>query len=35
LRQVRVGSAVADGGIEVLAGLSDGERVLLSPLAAR
>jgi len=35
LRQVRVGSAVADGGIEVLAGLSDGERVLLNPLAAR
>jgi RND family efflux transporter MFP subunit len=35
LRQVRVGSPVADGGIEVLAGLSDGERVLLNPLAAR
>ncbi len=35
LRQVRVGSAVADGGIEVLAGLTDGERVLLNPLAAR
>jgi RND family efflux transporter MFP subunit len=35
LRQVRVGSAVTDGGIEVLAGLSDGERVLLNPLAAR
>jgi RND family efflux transporter MFP subunit len=35
LRQVRVGSTVADGGIEVLAGLSDGERVLLNPLAAR
>jgi len=35
LRQVRVGSALADGGIEVLAGLSDGERVLLNPLAAR
>jgi RND family efflux transporter MFP subunit len=35
LRQVRVGSAVAGGGIEVLAGLSDGERVLLNPLAAR
>lgn len=35
LRQVRIGSAVAGGGVEVLAGLSDGERVLLNPLAAR
>ncbi len=35
LRQIRVGNTVADGGIEVLAGLGDGERVLLNPLAAR
>ncbi len=35
LRQVRVGSTVTGGGIEVLAGLGDGERVLLNPLAAR
>jgi RND family efflux transporter MFP subunit len=35
LRQVRVGSPVAGGGIEVLAGLGDGERVLLNPLGAR
>ena len=32
LRQVRVGSAVADGAVEVLAGLSAGERVALDPL---
>jgi RND family efflux transporter MFP subunit len=35
LRQVRVGNPVTGGGIEVLAGLSDGERVLINPLAAR
>jgi RND family efflux transporter MFP subunit len=35
LRQIRVGNTVADGGVEVLAGLGDGERVLLNPLAAR
>jgi RND family efflux transporter MFP subunit len=35
LRQIRVGSVVAGGGIEVLAGLDEGERVLPNPLAAR
>ena len=35
LRQIRVGNTVADGGIEVLAGLGDGERVLINPLATR
>lgn len=34
LRQVRLGEAVADGGIEVLAGLADGERVSLDPVRA-
>jgi RND family efflux transporter MFP subunit len=35
LRQVRLGPFVGDGVIEVLAGLSDGERVLPAPLAPR
>ena len=35
LRQVRVGSIVAGDRVEILAGLSDGERVLLDPLASR
>lgn len=35
LRQVRVGAAVGDGMIEVLAGLSEGDKVLPAPLAAR
>jgi hypothetical protein len=35
LRQVRVGAIVAGGRVEILAGLSDGERVLLNPLAPR
>jgi len=35
LRQVRVGESVGDGSVEVLAGLSDGDRVLPAPLAAR
>lgn len=34
LRQVRVGPAAGDGWVEVLAGLSAGERVLANPLAA-
>lgn len=34
LRQIRVGEAVADGQVEVLAGLVDGERVALDPRAA-
>jgi RND family efflux transporter MFP subunit len=34
LRQIRVGEPVADGLIEVLAGVADGERVALDPLAA-
>jgi hypothetical protein len=34
LRQIRVGDAAADGLIEVLAGLSEGERVALDPRAA-
>lgn len=34
LRQIRVGEAVADGQVEVLAGLADGERVALDPVAA-
>lgn len=34
LRQVRLGEAGADGAIEVLAGLADGERVSLDPLRA-
>ena len=34
LRQVRVGDAVENGLIEVLAGLTAGERVQLNPLAA-
>ena len=33
LRQVRVGEPVAGGLVEVLAGLADGERVVLEPLA--
>ncbi len=35
LRQVRLGATVAGGGVEVLAGLNDGERVLANPLAPR
>jgi RND family efflux transporter MFP subunit len=35
LRQIRVGEAAGDDGVEVLAGLSDGERVQLNPLAPR
>ena len=34
LRQIRVGPATGDGFVEVLAGLSVGERVLPNPLAA-
>jgi len=34
LRYLRVGSAVADGRIPVLAGLADGESVALDPVAA-
>lgn len=34
LRQIRVGDSVAEGMVEVLAGLGDGERVALDPLAA-
>jgi len=33
LRQVRLGRNVADGSVEVLAGLAQGERLLLNPLA--
>jgi hypothetical protein len=32
LRQVRTGESLADGLIEVLAGLADGERVSLEPV---
>jgi hypothetical protein len=32
LRQVRVGNRVSDDAVEVLAGLSAGERVALDPL---
>ncbi len=35
LRQIRIGEAVDDGWVEVLAGLDAGERVALDPLAAR
>jgi RND family efflux transporter MFP subunit len=35
LRQVRVGASVGDGLIEVLAGLSEGDKVLPAPLAPR
>jgi RND family efflux transporter MFP subunit len=35
LRQVRLGTSVAGGGVEILAGLSDGERVFVNPLAQR
>jgi RND family efflux transporter MFP subunit len=35
LRQVRVGPAYEGGVVEVLAGLAEGERVLLNPLVAR
>jgi RND family efflux transporter MFP subunit len=35
LRQVRVGATVGDGLIEVLAGLSEGDKVLPAPLAPR
>jgi len=35
LRQVRVGNRVADDAVEVLAGLSAGERVALDPRAGR
>ena len=34
LRQVRVGSSIGDGEIEVLAGLSDGETIAANPVAA-
>ncbi|MBS3935445.1 MAG: efflux RND transporter periplasmic adaptor subunit [Sulfuritalea sp.] len=34
LRQVRPGEAVADGEIEILAGLSDGETIRLDPVRA-
>jgi RND family efflux transporter MFP subunit len=34
MRQVRLGEAVGDGWIEVLAGVRDGERVLRDPVAA-
>lgn len=34
LRQVRVGEMAADGYIEVLAGLNDGEKVALEPIKA-
>lgn len=34
LRQIRVGEPVAGGLVEVLAGVADGERVALDPLAA-
>lgn len=34
LRQVRVGSPLADGSVEVLAGLSGGEAVALDPIRA-
>jgi RND family efflux transporter MFP subunit len=33
LRQVRLGPAVAGGNVEVLAGLAEGERVFVNPLA--
>ena len=33
-RQLRLGEKTADGGIEVLAGLSAGERIALDPVAA-
>lgn len=33
LRQVRLGISVADGSVEVLAGLAEGERLRLNPLA--
>jgi RND family efflux transporter MFP subunit len=35
LRQVRIGDRVSDDAVEVLAGLSAGERVALDPLAGR
>lgn len=34
LRQVRLGTAQSGSGVEVLAGLTEGERVLVNPLAA-
>ena len=34
LRQIRVGRETGDGMIEVLAGLSEGERVALDPIQA-
>ena len=34
LRQVRLGDAVADGAVEVLAGLNPGEKVALDPVKA-
>jgi hypothetical protein len=34
LRQIRVGQATGEGWVEVLAGLSAGDRVLPNPLAA-
>lgn len=35
LRQVRVGTAVGDSAVEILAGLSEGDRILAAPLASR
>lgn len=35
LRQIRLGQAAGDGWVEVLAGLSAGERVLANPLATQ
>jgi multidrug efflux pump subunit AcrA (membrane-fusion protein) len=35
LRQVRVGLPAGNGLVEVLAGLTEGERVAMDPLAAR
>lgn len=34
LRQVRVGETAADGSVEILAGLAEGERVALDPVKA-
>jgi hypothetical protein len=34
LRQVRLGETSTDGGVEVLAGLSPGEKVALDPIKA-
>jgi hypothetical protein len=34
LRQVRTGETFADGSVEVLAGLTPGERIFANPIAA-